>query len=63
MSDILGSSVARVIEEGQTCLRPAMAKSGRRVSVRLVGKGATVAERPMTDQECLEAALAAFEPP
>jgi hypothetical protein len=39
-----------------------MAKSGRGVSVRLVGKGATVVERPMTDQERLEAAFAAFEP-
>ena len=45
-----------------TCLQAVMAKSGRGVSVRLVGRGATVVERPTTDQERLETAFAAFEP-
>ena len=45
-----------------TCLRSVMAKSGRGVSVRLVGESTTIVERPMTDRERLEAAFAAFEP-
>ncbi len=44
------------------CLQSVMAKSGRGVSVRLVGESTTVVERPMTDREQLEAAFAAFEP-
>ena len=44
------------------CLRSVTAKSGRGVSVRLVGEGTSVVERPMTDRERLEAAFAAFEP-
>jgi hypothetical protein len=44
-----------------TCLQAVMAKSGRGVTVRLVGEGATVVERPMTDRERLQAAFAAFE--
>ena len=43
------------------CLQSVMAKSGRSVSVRIVGEGTTVAERPLTDRERIEAAFAAFE--
>lgn len=42
------------------CRRSAMAESGHGVSVRLVGNGTSVVERPMTDRERLEAAFAAF---
>ena len=45
-----------------SCLQSVMAKSGRGVSVRLVGESTTIVERPMTDRERLEAAFAAFEP-
>ena len=43
------------------CLRSVMTKSGRGVSVRLVGERTAVVERPMTDRERLEAAFSTFE--
>jgi hypothetical protein len=43
------------------CLRSVMAKSGRGVSMRLVGERTAVVERPMTDRERLEAAFSTFE--
>ena len=41
------------------CLRSIMAKSGRAATVRIVGSGATVVERPMTDRERIDAAFVA----
>ena len=45
----------------ELCLQSVMAQSRRAVSVRLIGTGTTVVERPMTDRERIDAAFAAAE--